>query len=906
LFTKALHGERQIVFVTGEPGIGKTTLVENFLADAVSGSLFHVPSSPPTFSTQSSAPSSQFHVSDPVPWLGRGQCVEQHGAGEAYLPVLEALGRIGRAPGGEKFVAILHQFAPTWLVQMPTLVGADQLEALQQRVLGGTRERMLREIVEAIEALTAERPLVLWLEDLHWADASTVDWLAAVAQRSAPARLFVIGTYRPSDLSLSSYPLRAVKQELVAKGQCEELWLPFLSAHEVSHYLMRRYPEHQFPPELGIAIHQRTDGNPLFVVNMVEYLAAQRVIAEVDGHWQLQTAVEEVGRGVPDSLRQLIEKHVERLSEEHQRLLEVASVAGVTFSAAVVAAGAETAVEQIEEWCDGLVKRGQFLQAQESQVLPDGTLCASYGFQHALQSAVVYERIPDLRRLRLHRRVGEGEERIYGARTDEIASELAVHFERGQEYDKAAHYHHQAGLVALRRHANREAITHLTRELELLKLLPDTPERAHQELQGHIALGVPLIATKGYAAPEVASVYTRAWELCQQMEDPRQRFLVLDGLCGFSIMRAELQTAYEVGTQLLSTAQRIQNPALLVRAHLTLGIALFHRGEPSPARGLLEQVAALYNLQQPSSIAFQFGQDSEVACRCFAALVLWLLGYPDQAVARLREALTLAQERSHPYSKAFAFAFAAWLHQFLRAGQTTYEWAEAANSLSAEHGFALFSTEATVLRGWVLAERGLTEEGITQIHQGMAAFQRTGARMLLPYYLALLAEAYRKAGHVEEELSVVVEALDLVQRTEERFWEAELYRLKGELLLRKVSQNSKARPEPRPRSKRQRVKIPKARSFIPSTQAEAEVEACFLQALGIARRQEAKSLELRAGMSLSRLWQYQGKEYEAHQLLAEIYSWFTEGLNTKDLQEAKVLLDDLKANFPTLPEGRLQ
>ena len=876
LFAKAVRGERQIVFVTGEPGIGKTTLVEEFLFGVRSREKFGVQNS-----ELRTLNNELLSTSDP--WIGRGQCVEQHGAGEAYLPVLEALGRIGRSPGGEQLVTTLQQYASTWLVQMPALLTAEALETLQRRVVGATRERMLREMVEAVEVLTAHRPLVLWFEDLHWADASTVDWLAAVAHRRAPARLLVIGTYRPSDLSLSSHPLRAVKQELVAKGQCEELWLPFLSAEDVTHYLTRRYAQHQFPAGLGTAIQRRTDGNPLFIVNMVDYLAAQGEIAEVDGHWRLQTGVEEVGRGVPESLRQLIEKHIERLNEEQQRLLEVASVVGVTFFATAVATGIESPVEQVEEWCDELVKRGQFLQAQEPRVLPDGTLCGSYGFLHALQQTVLYERIPSLRRLRLHRRVGDCEEQIYGARAHEIASELAVHFERGQEYDKAAQYHYQAGLVALRRQANREAITHLTQGLELLKLLPDTPERAHQELQGQITLGVPLIATKGYAAPEVASTYTRAWKLCQQVEDPRQRFLVLGGLCGFSIVRAELQTAYDVGTQLLTTAQRVQDPALLVRAHLTLGISLFHRGEPSPARGLLEQGAALYDPQQHSSSAFLFGQDSEVACRCFAALGLWLLGYSDQAVARLREALTLAHERSHSYSRAFTFVFAAWLHQFLRVGQTVQEWAEAASALSAEHGFALFSTETTVLRGWALTEHGPTEEGIAQIRQGMAAFRRTGARMLLPYFLALLAEAYGKAGHVEEGLNMVVEALGLVQQTGERFWEAELYRLKGELLLQRESQKSKG--------KTQKVKIPNTQHLTPSTRAGAE--ECFHKAIEIARQQQAKSLELRAVMSLSRLWQRQGKQREAHSMLVEAYNWFTEGFDTVDLKEAQELLQEL-------------
>jgi DNA-binding winged helix-turn-helix (wHTH) protein/predicted ATPase len=885
LFAKALRGERQIVFVTGEPGIGKTTLVETFLQSLAS-------ENPDVSPLQT--PDPRLQTLDFRLWIGRGQCVEQHGAGEAYLPVLEALGRIGRSPSGEQFVAILHQYAPTWLVQMPALLAAEELEPLQRRVVGATRERMLREMVEAIEALTTQRPLVLWLEDLHWADASTVDWLAAVARQGAPARLLVIGTYRPSDLSLSGHPLRAVKQELVAKGQCEELWLPFLSAKDVTHYLTRRCPDHQFPPGLGSTIHRRTDGNPLFVVNMVEYLAAQGVIAEVDGHWRLQTTVDEVGRGLPENLRQLIEKHIERLSEEHQRLLEVASVAGVTFSATAVAAGTDVSVEQVEEWCEGLVKRGQFLQAQEPHTLPDGTLCGSYGFQHALQQVVVYERIPNLRRLRLHRRMGDGEERSYGARAHEVAAELAVHFERGGDLPRAVQYRQHAGHNALRQHGYQEAITHFRRGLDLLETFPDTPERRQQELALQVALGSPLQALQGYGAPEVEAVYTRARELSQGIGETAQLFPVLRGLYVFYLLRGKIQTAHELGERLLSLAQSVQDSAFLLEAHFAVGQTLMFRGEFVAAREHLEQGIALYDPVRHHSHAFLYGQDPGVFCRLLAAWDLYLLGYPDQALKRNQEALTVAQEVIHPFSVAAAQAFFAVTHQFRREGQAAQEHAEAAVELSSQQGFPFFLAFGTILRGWARVEQGQTEEGIPQVRQGLAAYRATGAELATTRFVALLAEAWGKAGQPEEGLNVLAEALAVVNKGGERDYEVELYRLKGELTLQQASQKSKV--------KVQKSKIPNPKSQILDPQSEAE--AYFLKALDIARQQQAKSLELRAVMSLVRLRQQQAMRAsrnlqhvsrdrldEAHKMLSEVYYWFTEGFETQDLQDAKALLD---------------
>ena len=349
--------------------------------------------------------------------------------------------------------------------------------------------------------------------------------------------------------------------------------------------------------------------------------------------------------------------------------------------------------------------------------------------------------------------------------------------------------------------------------------------------------------------------------------------LGLVGLLRFYYVRAELRTAHELGEQILSLAQSVQDPLLLMRAHQVLADTLCFLGELSQAQKHLEQSFALYDPQQSHSHRF-FDIDPIVGSLIFASWFLWLLGYPDQALKSSHEALTRAHEMSHPFSLAFALSFAAVLHQFRREVQLTQERADATITTSAERGFALLLAWGTYMRGWALAEEGQRDEGIAQIQQGIAAYRATGAAIGRPYQLALLIEAYGKGGQAEEGLSLLAEALATMDDTDERWWEAELCRLKGQLTLQQSGVPSIQHPTPNP-------------------QAEAEAEACFLKAIEIAQQQQAKSLELRATMSLARLWQQQGKQKDAHHMLAEIYGWFTEGFDTKDLQEAKALLEEL-------------
>jgi DNA-binding winged helix-turn-helix (wHTH) protein/tetratricopeptide (TPR) repeat protein len=441
---KARAGQRQLVFVSGEAGIGKTALLDTFLARA---------------------------GSDPDLLIARGACLEHYGAAEAYLPVLEALGRLLRESGAERVIRVLKTYAPTWLVQLPWLENQGGPEALSRQPLGVTTERMLREMAEAVEALTATTPLVLGLEDLHWSDYSTVDLLGMLARRQGAARLLVVGSYRPVDVIMKAHPLRALVQELQVRRQGEDIPLTFLRAPHVAAYLAQRFGAHAFPSELAHAVHQRTDGNPLFMVRMVDELVALRVLEPDDDRWRLRRPVAQIAGAVPESLRALVENQIGRLQPEAQRLLESASLLGNDFTIGSVAAGLDIDPLVVEDRCDELVRQGQFLAAAGLFVRPDGTQVARYHFTHNVYPHAIAERVPTGRRLRLHQRVGEWLERTYGKQVTAVAGPLAWHFEEAGDYDRAIHYHVMAAENAAGRFAYGDAIRVLEQARSLVPQL---------------------------------------------------------------------------------------------------------------------------------------------------------------------------------------------------------------------------------------------------------------------------------------------------------------------------------------------------------------------------------------------------------------------------------------------------
>ena len=811
---RALSGERQIVFLTGEAGIGKTSIVQAFLDRARNTQKILVV---------------------------RGQCLEQYGAGEPYLPVLDGFSRICRGPGGAPIIDIFRQHAPSWLAQMSSLVPPAERVNLPSHSAGITREGMLREMTDTIETLTAHSPLLLILEDLHWSDYSTIDLLSYLARRRDPARLMVIGTYRPVDVILDSHPIKAVKRELQAHGLCHELPLEYLAEEAIAEYLNTKFPSHQLPSRFRQTIYRRTGGNPLFMVNLVEYFIDQKLLHEDQGTWKLSVDLSKIEQAIPSTLRELIEKKLERLSADERTVLESATVAGMECCSVAIAAGLDMPVEWVEQHCESLAHKHHFFSPSWLVQLPDGTVTPRYRFSHVLYLEVPYRLIPPTRRSQIHHRIGQRGVAIYGDRAIEIAAELAMHFEQSRDWPSALKYLLQAAENAINRFAHNEAADLARRGLEILKLLPNTPEGAQQEIKLRILLGVSLMSTRGFASSEVEEVYGPGRELFWLQGPSPELFHMLWSLNLYYQFRGNVQSSLEISQELLQLAEGLNEGALIMEAHRSLGATLVILGRFEEALEHLDQATGLYATQHNHRFSALIGRDCKVISECFAARALWALGDPDQAAARTAGALQLARELGSPQTLLVAEHFAAQLHQLNGEASLVYDRSKAALQLADEYGLELWSAYGMVELGWAEAELGNAQRGIEQMQRGIAAYEAAGAKLWSSYYLQLLADQLVKAGRVEEGQAIIAKALTYAEQSGETFSLSELYRIKGELII-KIEEKFFAAQRGR-NAKHSRHKV----------SAIDQARSCFEQALSTARQQQAKSWELKAAASLDHL-----------------------------------------------------
>jgi predicted ATPase len=810
---KAGHG--QIVGVVGEPGMGKSRLFYEFKLTSQGGVLVL----------------EAFSVS--------------YGKASAYLPIVELLKnyfeitveddeRKRREKVGGK-VLMLDRSLEDVLPYLFMLLGLEDLTSTLQQMDAQIRRRRTFDALKRLflrESLN--QPLMLIFEDLHWIDTETQGFLDTLSESVASARILLLVNYRPEyrhEWGSKTYYTQ-LRLAPLGKEEAEEL-LTFLLGNAPGLTPLRRL------------VLEKTQGTPFFMEEVIQTLAEEGVLSGERSHYQLVSAPTEIH--IPPTVQGVLAARIDRLSRAEKELLQHLAVIGREFPLSL----ARQVISQPEEELYRLLSSLQSKEfLYEQPAFPE----VEYLFKHALTQEVAYNSVLHERRKALHEQIAKAVEALYSANLDDHYGQLAHHYSRSGNTEKAVQYLGLAGQQAVQRSAYTEATSHLRLALELLKPLPDTREHAQQELTLQIALGVPLIATKGYGVPEVERLYTRAQELCQQIGETSQLFAVLRGLWNFYLVRAEYKTARETAEQFLSLAQRLQDPTFLLGAHEQMSFLLFWLAELIAAREHHEQAMTFYDPQNHRTYVSLYEADLGVWSSAQAAVVLWYLGYPEQALQKSREALRLAYELGHPYSTDWVLICAAWI------------------SLSQDQGFQLWLALGTMLHGWALAMQGQGAAGIAQIHEGMVACRGLGSEEARSYSLALLAEACGSAGQSEEGLNALTEALDFVEKTGARVCEAEIYRLKGELTL-------------------QQFKDQGSKFQVANPQAAAE--ACFLKAIEIARRQGAKSLELRAVMSLSRLWRSKGKKQEAHQMLVDIYGWFTEGFDTKDLQEAKALLAEL-------------
>jgi len=851
---QARAGQRQTVFVTGEAGIGKSTLVQTFLLE--------IGSTPGLF-------------------VARGQCLEHYGAGEAYMPLLDAFSRLGRTSSGIRLVELLHQHAPAWLAQMPSLVLPSERASLQAHTAGATRERMLREMAEAIETITAETALILVLEDLHWSDYSTLDFISYLARRNDPARLMLIGTYRPVEVILGDHPLKGVKRELQAHGLCKEIPLEYLSEEAVADYLNARFPGHQFSRRLARMVHQRTEGNPLFMVNVLEYLVDGKVIVEEQGEWRIPSDLSQVEQGVPESLRQLIEKQMERLSPDERIVLDGASVVGMECSSAAIAAGLDRPTEWVEQHCEELARRHQFLSPAWLVELPDGTITPRHKFNHILYLEVPYSLVPPMRRAQIHHRIAERGVAIYGDQVSIIAAELAMHFEQSRDWPLALQYLTQAAENASHRSAHHEAADLATRGLEVLKLLPESPERPRQEIVLRMILSVSLMAMKGFAAAEVEEVYARARELCWLQGPSPQLFHMLWSLGLYYIFSADMSSALEIADQLLQLAEGLKDGPLIMEAHRAMGVTLLDLGRCTEALPHLDQAATLYTTHRNHPYSVFIGHDCKVVSDCFAARALWALGYPDQAAERMRLALDLARELAHAQTLVVAAHFAAQLHQLRGEIAQAHERAEEVAKLADEYGLDLWLAFGRIDLGWAEVELGRTEEGIEHMRRGLAAYETTGAKLWRPHFLAQLAVGLSKARQFDEALRVADEALALAARGGEMYSMPELHRVRGNLVMMRACAAG---------ADGSHSTLDSIAEQIPGRDLD-EIHQCLAHAVTLAQQQQARSWELRSLATAAGLFSPRKSRRQSHAALTTCYNWFKEGHDTADLKHARVILE---------------
>jgi class 3 adenylate cyclase/predicted ATPase len=725
----------------------------------------------------------------------------------------------------------------TALLSLPTPAQYPPLNLTPQK----QKERTLQALLQLLMAQAERQATVSVWEDVHWADPSSLEFLSLFIEQIPTTKLLLVPTFRPE----FTPPWKP-------RSHISHLVLNRLGQKHVEAMIEKVAKGRALSAEVIEQIRIKTDGVPLFVEEVTKSVVEAATGVGARHAAPLQT--------IPATLQEALLARLDRLSGVRQ-VAQLGATLGREFSYELLHAVSPMSEADLHTALGKLVEAEILYQRGIAQQ-------ARYFFKHALIQDTAYQSLLKSTRQQYHRQIAQVlEERFPEAKRNQPEL-VAHHYTEANFMEQAIPYWQQAGQRATQRSANMEAIAHLTKGLEVIKALPNTSERVRQELALQVALGAPLIASTGYASPAIERVYARARVLCQQIGETPELFPVLWGLWVLYLMRAEHQTALELAEQLFGLAQRVQDAALVVEACQALGHTRYVLGDFASARELVERGSALYDPHQHRLLAFRHGQDPGMICRCLAAFALWMLGYPDQAFTKIQEALTLTRELFHPYTLAVVLFGTALLHQLRREWHATQQMAEAVISLSNEQGFPFTLAIGTIFRGWALAEQGEGKEGIAAIRQGLAAYQVTGTELLQPYFRALLAAAYGNVGQPENGLNVLAEPLEAVGRTGEHSDEAELYRLKGELTLQAQVQGSKS-------------------------QGEEEAEACFHTAIDIAQKQQAKSLELRAVMSLARLWRQQGKKEKARQRLGEIYGWFTEGFDTKDLQEAKALLEEL-------------
>jgi len=837
-FASATAGRGQLVCITGEAGIGKTTLVDNFVA--------------------------QLSDADGSVLVGRGRCSERLAGTEAYLPVLQAFEDLLRCDEGRRMARLMKRVAPNWHNQIVSAAPKLSKAASKNEVVPSSQQQLKREVIAFLREASRLEPVTLFLDDVQWVDLSTVDLLAYIGANLPSLAVLVVAAYRPSELLPPGHPFSMMQLDLQTRGLCREVPVDLLSLEEVERYLALEFPQHRFPPGFSNVIHSKTEGNPLFMVDVLRYLKTQGVVANEGGEWTLLQDLSAVDRGIPQSVRSMIQRKIEQLEEADRDLLITAAVQGHEFESAIVARALDRDMVAVEERLKGLDKLHEFVRAIGESELPDHTLTVRYQFVHVLYQNAFYDLLGPIRRSGLSAAVAEAIVSSQDGQVASVAPGLANLFDAARDPWRASGYYLLAIENAARVFALDEVIALARRGLDSLNRVPDTRERSERQLQLQVALAFAVCYSRGFASDVTAKEMARTLEICGALGDSPQLFAAWFVACLYYIVSGNLVKAQEIGVRLLALAETTQDPILLLGAHAHVGTLLHMKGEFVEAHDHLERAVALHDPLQAMSYVAIYRVDPGLGARGQSVTNLYLLGYLDQANRRVEETLSLARQGPSRVAEGVPLVFAAFFYQFVGQADEVLRVADECLALAREYSMPEQQAWASCIRGWAIAEMGRVVEGIAETRAGLAQLRAMGAVHAFPYFLAVLAEAATRGGKIEEGLAAISEGVEAAEKHGDHLYDAELLRLRGELLLKQDVGNA-----------------PKA-------------EACFCAAIEIAGRQAAKALELRAALSLTRLRLRQGRGNEVRELLGGIYGWFTEGFHTPDLKEAAALLDQVQ------------
>jgi len=819
----------RLFLISGEPGVGKTRLADEVATSADANRMA----------------------------IMVGHCSE-HDEAVAYLPFVEMLENfVDRASKCDSLRKALGEQASELARLLPKLKNIlPELAPPLDLPPPQARRHLFNCFFDFVARIASEQPTLMILEDLHWADDSTLSLLDHLAQRLSDLSLMVIGTYRDAELDVTR-PLAKTLEDFLRGRLATRVGLKGLPRDEVG--TMLNNLSGQSPPAAVVGeMFAETEGNPFFVEELFRHLEEENRLYDSSGQFHSELKIGELD--APPSVRLVVARRLARLSDLTQEMLATAAVIGRFFSFEILQASMEADANSILECVEEAEKAGLVFSIAENSK-------ARFEFSHELTRQAVLAGLSAARRQRLHLEVAEAIERTYsttaeskyGRSLDDHVAELAHHYAHSANIWKAVKYLHLAGERAVACCAMVEAERHYMTALKLLDELPETPERDRRELALQLAVGPALMSVKGWAAPEVERAYMRGRKLGEQLGELAQLFPILYGLWVNHLERLEFRSAYQIGEELLLRAESAGDSTLLLQAHHAFGVTAHRMGRFQLAREHLETALSLCGAQRLRPL----GVDMEVVCLSQLAWTLWFLGYPDQALRMIHQAIEVARALSDPFSLIFAEIFLCYLQHHRRDVRALQKTAELVISICTEHGSAYGLAHGSIFLGVAMTEQGRGEEGLKQIQQGVAEHRAAGGEVNRSEFLYWLAEASCATGRLDEALDILNNALGVAQEKENLWLEAEIYRLRGEFLLRRNDSNSK------------------------------EAQDCFQQGIEIARKQSAKSLELSATTSLGRLFAKRGRRKEARAMLAKIYGWFTEGFNTADMKDAKALLDEL-------------